>query len=70
MNRSKETKHLSVKAQKDYELVLKATKHNDQQAFSDLMDRYKDSIYFMLLKMDIMEKFLFKNLLQQLLIHL
>ena len=51
MNSSKETKHLSEKAQKDYELVVKATKYNDQQAFSDLMDRYKDSIYFMLLKM-------------------
>tara|TARA_B100001115_G_scaffold171608_1_gene154131 strand:+ start:282 stop:899 length:618 start_codon:yes stop_codon:yes gene_type:complete len=51
MNSTKETQHLSVKAQKDYELVVKATKHNDQQAFSDLMDRYKDSIYFMLLKM-------------------
>jgi RNA polymerase sigma-70 factor (ECF subfamily) len=51
MNRSKETQHLSEKAQKDYELVVKATKFNDQQAFSDLMDRYKDSIYFMLLKM-------------------
>ena len=51
MNSSKETKHLSEKAQKDYELVVKATKYNDQQAFSDLMDRYKDSIYFMLMKM-------------------
>ncbi|MEC7127549.1 MAG: sigma-70 family RNA polymerase sigma factor [Bacteroidota bacterium] len=51
MNSTKETQHLSEKAQKDYELVVKATKNNDQQAFSDLMDRYKDSIYFMLLKM-------------------
>lgn len=51
MNSTKETQHLSEKAQKDYELVVKATKYNDQQAFSDLMDRYKDSIYFMLLKM-------------------
>ena len=51
MKSSKETKHLSEKAQKDYGLVVKATKYNDQQAFSDLMDRYKDSIYFMLLKM-------------------
>ena len=25
----------SEKAQKDYELVVKATKYNDQQAFSD-----------------------------------
>ena len=51
MNSTKDTRHLSEKAQKDYELVVKATKHNDQQAFSDLMDRYNDSIYFMLLKM-------------------
>ena len=51
MNSTKDTRHLSEKAQKDYELVVKATKHNDQQAFSDLMDIYKDSIYFMLLKM-------------------
>ena len=36
MNSTKETQHLSEKAQKDYELVVKATKHNDQQAFSDL----------------------------------
>ncbi len=43
--------HLSEKAQKDYELVLRATKGKDQQAFSFLMERYKDSIYFMLLKM-------------------
>ena len=45
------TDHLSEKAQKDYELVLRATKGKDQQAFSFLMERYKDSIYFMLLKM-------------------
>jgi RNA polymerase sigma factor (sigma-70 family) len=43
--------HLSEKAQKDYELVLRATEGKDQQAFSFLMERYKDSIYFMLLKM-------------------
>ena len=51
MNHKKESTHLSEKAQKDYDLVIKATKYDDQQAFSDLMDRYKDSIYFMLLKM-------------------
>ncbi len=43
--------HLSEKAQKDYELVLRASEGKDQQAFSFLMERYKDSIYFMLLKM-------------------
>ena len=51
MDHKKESTHLSEKAQKDYDLVIKATKYDDQQAFSDLMDRYKDSIYFMLLKM-------------------
>lgn len=43
--------NLSEKAQKDYELVLRATNNKDQQAFSDLMDKYKDPIYYMLLKM-------------------
>ena len=51
MDHKKESTHLSEKAQKDYDLVIKATKYDDQQAFSDLMDRYNDSIYFMLLKM-------------------
>jgi RNA polymerase sigma-70 factor (ECF subfamily) len=43
--------HLSEKAKYDYSLVLKATQNRNQQAFTELMDRYKDSIYFMLLKM-------------------
>ena len=43
--------HLSDKAKYDYSLVLKATQNKDQQAFTELMDRYKDSIFFMLLKM-------------------
>ena len=43
--------HLSEKAKYDYSLVLKATQNKNQQAFTELMDRYKDSIYFMLLKM-------------------
>jgi len=43
-------KNLSEKAQQDYRLVLKARK-GDQQAYADLMGRYRDSIYFMLLKM-------------------
>ena len=36
---------------RDSHLVLKATEEKDQQAFSQLMDRYKDAIYYMLLKM-------------------
>ena len=51
MEKEKSLSHLSEKAQKDYELVLRATKKKDQQAFSDLMDKYRDPIYYMLLKM-------------------
>ena len=42
--------HLSVRAQEDYDLVQQAIAGN-QRAYSILMDRYKDSIYYMLLKM-------------------
>lgn len=42
--------HLSDKAQQDYKLVQQAIK-GDQQAYAALMDRYRDSIYFLLLKM-------------------
>ena len=51
MNKDIEISHLSEKAKKDYQLVISATENKDQQAFSELMDRYKDAIYFMLLKM-------------------
>jgi RNA polymerase sigma factor (sigma-70 family) len=40
----------SDKAKKDFELVQLAQVGN-QQAFAELMDRYKDAIYFMILKM-------------------
>ena len=42
--------NLSDKAQYDYELVLKASAGN-QQAYAELLERYRDAIYFMLLKM-------------------
>ena len=51
MDKEKTGSHLSEKAQKDYELVIRATQKKDQQAFAELMDKYKDSIYYMLLKM-------------------
>ena len=51
MNEPISIDHLSEKAKYDYGLVLKATQNKNQQAFTELMDRYKDSIYFMLLKM-------------------
>jgi RNA polymerase sigma-70 factor (ECF subfamily) len=42
--------NLSLKAQKDIELVEKARK-GDQLAYAELLGRYRDAIYFMLLKM-------------------
>jgi RNA polymerase sigma factor (sigma-70 family) len=42
---------LSEKAQYDYRLVKAAVERGDQKAYALLMDRYRDSIYFMLLKM-------------------
>ncbi len=41
---------LTEKARHDYELV-KAALNGDEKAFARLLSRYKDSIYFMLLKM-------------------
>ena len=42
--------NLSDKAQQDYMLVEKA-RMGDQKAFAELLGRYRDAIYFMLLKM-------------------
>jgi RNA polymerase sigma-70 factor (ECF subfamily) len=44
------TTNLSDKAQYDYELVLHAIE-GDQKAYAELLGRYRDAIYFMLLKM-------------------
>ncbi len=41
----------SERATKDLELVKLAVEKRDQQAFAKLMSRYKDSIFFMVLKM-------------------
>ena len=43
--------NLSDKAKIDYKLVRQALDDGDQQAYAALMERYRDSIYFMLLKM-------------------
>lgn len=43
--------NLSDKAQYDYKLVRLAIDKGDQKAYAELMGRYRDSIYFMLLKM-------------------
>ncbi len=44
------TNNLSEKAQRDFLLVQRAAK-GDQQAYAELLGRYRDAIYFMLLKM-------------------
>jgi RNA polymerase sigma-70 factor (ECF subfamily) len=43
--------HLSEKGQHDFKLVQKAIHDKDQRAYGELMHRYREPIYFMLLKM-------------------
>jgi RNA polymerase sigma factor (sigma-70 family) len=43
--------NLSEKAMYDYSLVQDAIKNKSERAYAELLDRYRDSIYFMLLKM-------------------
>jgi RNA polymerase sigma-70 factor (ECF subfamily) len=43
--------NLSAKAVYDYNLVRRAVEGGDQKAYAELMGRYRDSVYFMLLKM-------------------
>ncbi len=45
------TKNLSEKGKYDYNLVQRALNDQDQKAYAELLERYRDSIYFMLLKM-------------------
>lgn len=43
--------NLSPKAQIDFELVIRARENNDEKAYAELMTKYRDSIFFMMLKM-------------------
>jgi RNA polymerase sigma-70 factor (ECF subfamily) len=43
--------HLTEKALRDYRLVKLAIDDGDQKAYAELMGNYRDSLYFMLLKM-------------------
>ncbi|MBA3899130.1 MAG: sigma-70 family RNA polymerase sigma factor [Bacteroidetes bacterium] len=43
--------NLSEKAQYDFHLAKRAVENSDQKAYAELMSRYRESIYFMLLKM-------------------
>ena len=44
-------KNFSAKALEDFRLIDQATEDNDEQAFADLMKRYKKPVYHMILKM-------------------
>ena len=44
-------RNFSKKALRDFELIDLAIKSNDQNAFKKLMNHYKSSIYFTILKM-------------------
>ncbi len=43
--------HMTDKARRDYELVRAALGGEDRGAYAELMKNYRDSLYFMLLKM-------------------
>jgi RNA polymerase sigma-70 factor (ECF subfamily) len=44
-------KEFSQKALQDFDLIDRAVKQNDEQAFAELMKRYKKPVYHMILKM-------------------
>jgi RNA polymerase sigma-70 factor (ECF subfamily) len=41
----------TTKATEDYELVCAALNHGDRRAYTQLMERYRESLYFKLIKM-------------------
>lgn len=43
--------HLTPKAQHDYHLVIQAREEGNQQAYAELLNKYRDSLYFLLLRM-------------------
>jgi RNA polymerase sigma-70 factor (ECF subfamily) len=51
MDELESNSNLSVKAVYDYTLIKAALELGNQKAYAELMGRYRDSVYFMLLKM-------------------
>jgi RNA polymerase sigma-70 factor (ECF subfamily) len=43
--------NLSAKAQHDLKLVKRAVEQHDQAAYTELLDRYKESVFYLLMKM-------------------
>ena len=44
-------RNLSERAKEDYELVCRAVEYNDQGAYTQLLERYRDSIFHTMFKM-------------------
>jgi len=42
---------LTDKGQRDFQLVRRALENSDQQAYAELLKNYRDSLYYMMLKM-------------------
>jgi len=51
MEEQKPDVNLSEKAVYDYKLIREALDHGSQKAYAELLERYRDSVYFMLNKM-------------------
>ncbi len=43
--------NLTEKGKRDYQLIQRALNDNDQKAYAELLQHYRDSLYFMMLKM-------------------
>lgn len=43
--------HLTDKGKRDFELIQSALHHCNEKAYAELMNNYRDSLYFMMLKM-------------------
>lgn len=44
-------KNLSDKAKYDYQLVRRALDYDDEKAYAEILERYREPVYYMLLKM-------------------
>ena len=45
------TNHLTEKARRDYQLVVRARDNGDQSAYAELLNNYRDTLYYIMLKM-------------------
>lgn len=43
--------YLTSKAKNDYDLIVRALEQQDQQAYAELLNHYREAVYYMILKM-------------------